>query len=117
MPRRSHKARRRHFGFRRHFHRSHAKPSIAVLAGTGAALYAPLGYAMRKGGGAQDVASNFVDGLMYNMIGYAPISNQTGSSGLKNFWVPVAGGFAAHYVASKVGINRTLARMKIPFSI
>jgi len=56
----------------------------------------------------------------FNLTGYGSIPWQGGQprfslGQLKYGGLPIIAGFAAHWVASKTGINRAIARSGIPF--
>lgn len=55
------------------------------------------------------------DFLLSGFTGFTPSTGQFNAANLKNGLLPVTAGFAAHMIASRLGINRALGRTGIPF--
>jgi hypothetical protein len=64
-------------------------------------------------------AQSTIDGKMkeflWRVTGYNANTKHWETEGLKQGALPIFAGFAAHYLASRLGINRALARAGIPF--
>lgn len=58
-----------------------------------------------------------LDQMGQSIYGYSVTNNKWYTANLPRFWAPVAGGAIAHIVASKLGVNRILARAKLGFTI
>jgi len=114
----------RHYGKRRRgFHRV-AKPSIGILAGLAAGPYVVAFGAghwanpIWKWNGPGGKSGELINRVTIAYTGYktdgAHFSISEGGG-----WgtIGIVGGFAAHYLANISGINRSLARMKMPFRI
>lgn len=73
--------------------------------------------------GLSEPAKRLIDGDYHNaakamslrFVGYDPDSSSWHLSYLKKGLFPVLGGVVVHKVASKIGINRAIARAGIPF--
>jgi len=52
--------------------------------------------------------------VLEDMLGVNPVTGHFKSEKLVNFWLPIAAGAGISYAASKLGVNRKLARMGIP---
>lgn len=100
-------ARRRRFSFKRT--RSAPKMTIplAVVAGF---VPTAVGVWNRRSSG-QAVA----DYLQQGFTGITPGTGQFAFSNLKVGLLPIAAGFMVHKVASMLGVNRAIARARIPF--
>lgn len=101
-----------------------AKPSIALLAG--AAVGPALVAFGASGTGpiwqepSETMGREAIDRLAIVYTGYKPSDGAHFSFGQYGAYQGTAGliaGFAGHWLASKVGLNASLARMKMPFRI
>jgi hypothetical protein len=107
-----------------------AKPSLAILAGVAVgpamAIFGTpsgnLGGAIRKmqdGGGVSGAANEFVNVLGIAYLGHNFQQNMSASWSEGGYWgtAGLIGGMVAHKLAGWSGLNRYLARMKMPFRI
>lgn len=101
------KTRRRYFA-RRSASRSKPKMTLplAVVAGF---VPTAVGIWNRRSSGTE--VANF---LQRGYTGIEPGTGRFNFANLRLGAVPVIGGFIAHMVASKIGINRVIARSRIP---
>lgn len=53
--------------------------------------------------------------LEHNLIGVNPWNGKWDTAGFKHGLYPIALGFVVHIIASKLGVNRMLARARVPF--
>lgn len=93
----------------------HTKVPVAAAIGATVALAAPAIYAYNQGGSGASMIVNYFRGLAMNSTGYDPVANQWNTSGLKNFYGPLAVGGLASYIAAKSGFNRLFRGL--PFKI
>lgn len=100
----------RRFGRRRGGSRAPKNVALGPTIGIAAAVVAPGVYALNQGGTGTQMLTNYFRGLTYNTTGYDPVANAWGTSGLRNFYGPIAVGGIAHIIANKSGLNRVLAR-------
>lgn len=103
------KTRRRYFP-RRSF-RPRSKPKmtlpLAVVAG-----FMPTGVGLWNRRNSPTEMGNF---LQRGWTGIEPGTGKFNFANLRLGAVPAVAGFAAHMVASKIGLNRAIARARIPF--
>ena len=82
---------------------------LAVVAG-----FVPMGlalYGVQREMGTRAMLST----IPMKLIGYNPNLGKWDFGGMKCGTVSILGGFAVHAIASKLGLNRVLARSGIPF--
>jgi hypothetical protein len=99
--------RRRYFPSRRTHSKAKMTIPIAVVAGF---IPTAVGIWNRRSSG-QAIA----DYLQQSFTGITPGTSQFSFANLKTGLMPIAAGFGVHMVASKLGINRAIARAGIPF--
>lgn len=104
-------ARRRSYSVIRRVTRRRSNPTIplAIVAG-----FAPL----VRGVGQQVADGNWqgaITTLGYDLVGYNPVGGRFDTGGLRNGLYPILLGFAAHWGASKIGLNRAIGRARIPY--
>jgi hypothetical protein len=93
----------------------HHKPKMTVSLATLAGFVPTGGYALegfRRGGEA-----GLTEGLAritVRLTGYSITENKFHVNELAKGWIPVLLGFGVHKLATKIGINRQIARMGIP---
>jgi hypothetical protein len=108
------KYRNRFVGKARRVSRSKRRIPLAVIAG-----FAPLTMnfiADAKSHGITDAAQ----AASFNLTGYGSIPWQGGAprfslSQMKYGGMPILAGFGVHWIASKIGLNRAIAKSGIPF--
>ena len=112
----------RHYGSRVKRRVGKAKPSVALLAGLAVGPAQVLfGTSYSKGPiwQSQNKASDLWDRISITYGGYQMSTGYKPSfqQGAFNGTAGIAAGYSAHWLASKVGLNAMLARMKMPFRI
>lgn len=97
---------------------SHNIPLLPVLGlAGGLALPAINGWNMGAGKPAMQRVEITLDQIGQSVYGYSTINQKWYTGNMTRFWGPVAGGAIGHIVASKLGINRMLARAKLGFTL
>jgi hypothetical protein len=80
----------------------------------------PIAIAVPLAAVAIGTAKNLMNGqagrdvVLEQFSGYDGQGHWVGTSAMFQVYGPIAAGFAAHYIASKVGVNRALGRAKVP---
>ena len=89
-------------------HKKRMTIPLAVVAG-----FLPLGLDVfnQLKAGEWEQASNV---LQHNLIGVNPWSGKWDTQGFNHGLYPIVGGFAVHWMANKIGLNRMIARTGIP---
>jgi hypothetical protein len=82
-------------------------PTLAIIG----SLYYPIDDAINGR------YSEALDGALWRIAGWNMKENRFDAKGLVQGWTPILVGFAAHWLASKMGWNRTLAQMGLPIRI
>lgn len=90
-------------------------PVIGVAAGIG--IPALGAWKMGAGKGGDERVMIILDQVGQSIYGYSAVNQKWYTGNMTRFWAPVAGGTFAHVIASKIGLNRILARFKLGFVI
>jgi len=99
---------------KRSYRRKTTIPMAAIGGSVAGVFIPPPGYGDSPFGyGMKGDFKNAFRTLMVNYTGYDPIWNTWKIEKAMGLWLAIAG-IAAHKIASVLGINRTLARAKIP---
>lgn len=99
-------ARRRYFPMRRMGHKKKFTLPIAIVAGF---MPAVVGVYNRRSSATE--MGNF---LQAGFTGITPGTGKFNFANLRTGAIPLVAGFVAHMIASKVGLNRVIARAGIP---
>lgn len=100
---------RRYFPRRRYHSRAGFTIPLAVVAGL-----IPTFQVTYQGYQQGGISAAF-NQLTYNLTGYNPANKYWDLMSLVRGWTPIIAGFAVHKLAGYIGINRTLARARVPF--
>lgn len=101
------RSRRRYFPkFHRTSHRTRFSLPVGIIAG-----FLPVATGVWN---RRSSSQSMGDFLLSGFTGFTPSTGQWNPANLKNGLLPVTAGFAAHMIASRLGINRALARAGIP---
>ena len=93
--------------------RHHKKPGITIpLAVVAGFLPIGLDVGQQIKNGDWNEAGNV---MVHNLLGINRWNNKWDTQGFSHGLYPIAAGFGVHWLASKLGVNRAIAKAHIPF--
>lgn len=94
--------------------KTHHRATKLTIPLTVVAGFAPLAWHMHEGWKARGFAGVARE-ITVGLTGYDADSNTWNIMNMKYSLFPILAGFASHYVANRLGVNRVLARARVPF--
>lgn len=88
-------------------------PPLLPIMGMSVPVIASYQVQKQTGGGISD----FVSAMTVKLTGFSTADHKFHFNELRGGAVPIIAGFAGHWLAGRIGINRMLGRYKIPIRL